>query len=164
MFVSPSKKPTIRDTETVHNNYNTKYFHPMHQLFSSGSLLVFFPCLCEKSRLKQPIQYIELITQYKTVSRYKWIIYVRHMTTTLSRRMTSHLSDISSIKKHLDNHKKLLTSVRKILVDDTIIQVKIIKTLYIKQAKHQLYFNSSSDLLVDFQEETSTQVMQKDVA
>lgn len=65
---------------------------------------------------------MNLIAHYNSVSFYhKSILYIGHKTTTLARRMTSHLSDISDIKKHLDTHKKLPAPIRKILFGETLI-------------------------------------------
>ena len=48
-------------------------------------------------------------------------IYVGLTSTTLSRRITMHLSDTSSIAQHLKNHSCPTTQLRKILTDNTTI-------------------------------------------
>ena len=49
------------------------------------------------------------------------IIYVGLTSTTLSRRLTMHLSDKSSIAHHLKKHSCPITQLRKILTDNTTI-------------------------------------------
>ena len=53
--------------------------------------------------------------------------YIGHTRTTLSRRLTCHLSDQSAIKTHIKMHEPLHnnTHIRKILVDNTRILYKI---------------------------------------
>ena len=48
-------------------------------------------------------------------------IYVGLTSTTLSRRLTMHLSDTSSIAQHLKKHSCPTTQLRKILTDNTTI-------------------------------------------
>ena len=67
-------------------------------------------------------------------------IYVGLTSTTLSRRLTMHLSDTSSIAQHLKKHSCPTTQLRKILTDNTTIlehqnnkqKLQILEALYIR--------------------------------
>ena len=49
-------------------------------------------------------------------------IYVGLTSTALSRRLTMHLSDITSIAQHLKKHSCPTTELRKILTENTILE------------------------------------------
>ena len=67
-------------------------------------------------------------------------IYVGLTSTTLSRRLTMHLLDISSIEQHLKKHSCPSTELRKILTKNTTIlkhqnnkqKLQILEALYIR--------------------------------
>lgn len=67
-------------------------------------------------------------------------IYFGHTTTTLSRRLSFHLNDMSNISKHLKQHTCPHSQFRKILVENTFIfvhennkhKLKILEAIYIK--------------------------------
>ena len=66
-------------------------------------------------------------------------MYVGLTLTTLSSRLTMHLSDTSCIAQHLKNHSCLTTELRKILIENTIIldqnnnkKLLILETLHIR--------------------------------
>ena len=66
--------------------------------------------------------------------------------TTLSRRLTMHLSDTSSIAQHLKKHSCPTTQLRKILTDNTTIlehqnnkqKLQILEALYIRNLQPAL--------------------------
>ena len=73
-------------------------------------------------------------------------IYVGLTSTTLSRRLTMHLSDTSSIAQHLKKHSCLTTEIRKILTDNTTIldhqnnqqNLQILEALHIRNIQPKL--------------------------
>ena len=88
--------------------------------------------------------------------------YIGSTTTTLSRRLTYHLSENSAIKWHLiikqNNITNQLTSSDKILTDNTIIkhknnnkkQIKILEAICIKNIKtniNKIAFNTGTNIL-----------------
>ena len=84
-------------------------------------------------------------------------IYVRLTSTTLSRRLTMHLSDTSSIAQHLKKHLCPTTQLRKILTDNTILEhqnnkqkLQILEALYIRNlqpALNRINFQTSANVL-----------------
>ena len=83
-------------------------------------------------------------------------IYVGLTSTTLSRRLTMHLSDTSSIAQHLKKHSCPTTQLRKILTDNTTIlehqnnkqKLQILKALYIRNlqpALNRINFQTSAN-------------------
>ena len=85
-------------------------------------------------------------------------IYVGLTSTTLSRRLTIHLSDTSSIAQHLKKHSCPTTQLRKILTDNTTIlehqnnkqKLQILKALYIRNlqpALNRINFQTSANVL-----------------
>ena len=85
-------------------------------------------------------------------------IYVGLTSTTLSRRLTMHLSDTSSIAQHLKKHSCPKTQLRKILTDNTTIlehqnnkqKLQILEALYIRnlqQALNRINFQTSANVL-----------------
>ena len=85
-------------------------------------------------------------------------IYVGLTSTTLSRRLTMHLSDTSSIAQHLKKHSCPTTQLRKILTDNTTIlehqndkqKLQILKALYIRNlqpALNRINFQTSANVL-----------------
>ena len=73
-------------------------------------------------------------------------IYVGLTSTTLSRRLTMHLSDTSSIAQHLKKHSCPTTQLRKILTDNTTIlehqnnkqKLQILEALHIRNLQPTL--------------------------
>ena len=72
-------------------------------------------------------------------------IYVGLTLTTLSRRLTMHLSDTSSIAQHLKTHSCPTTELRKILTDHTTLKhqnnkqkLKILEVLHIRNMQPTL--------------------------
>ena len=72
-------------------------------------------------------------------------IYVGLTLTTLSRRLTMHLSDTSSIAQHLKKHSCPTTQLRKILTDNTILEyqnnkqkLQILEALHIETCNQHL--------------------------
>ena len=85
-------------------------------------------------------------------------IYVGLTSTTLSRRLTMHLSDTSSIAQHLKKHSCPTTELRKILTDNTTIlehqnnkqKLQILEALHIRNtqsALNRINFQSSANVL-----------------
>ena len=85
-------------------------------------------------------------------------IYVGLTSTTLSRRLTMHLSDTSSISQHLKKHSCPTTQLRKILTDNTTIlehpnnkqKLQILEALYIRNlqpALNRINFQTSANVL-----------------
>ena len=85
-------------------------------------------------------------------------IYVGLTSTTLSRRLTMHLSDTSSIAQHLKKHSCPTTQLRKILTDNTTIlehqnnkqKLQILEALYIRNlqpALNRINFQTSANVL-----------------
>ena len=84
-------------------------------------------------------------------------IYVGLTSTTLSRRLTMHLSDTSSIAQHLKKHSCPTTQLRKILTDNTILvhqnnkqKLQILEALYIRNlqpALNRINFQTSANVL-----------------
>ena len=84
-------------------------------------------------------------------------IYI-YISTTLSRRLTMHLSDTSSIAQHLKKHSCPTTQLRKILTDNTTIlehqnnkqKLQILEALYIRNlqpALNRINFQTSANVL-----------------
>ena len=80
------------------------------------------------------------------------------LSTTLSRRLTMHLSDTSSIAQHLKKHSCPTTQLRKILTDNTTIlehqnnkqKLQILEALYIRNllpALNRINFQTSANVL-----------------
>ena len=73
-------------------------------------------------------------------------IYIGLTSTTLSRRLTMHLSDTSSIAQHIKKHSCPTTEVRKILTENTIIlehqnnkqKLQILEALHIRNMQPKL--------------------------
>ena len=73
-------------------------------------------------------------------------IYVGLTSTTLSRRLTMHISDTSSIAQNLKKHSCPKTHLRKILTDNTTIlehqnnkqQLQILEALHIRNMQLEL--------------------------
>ena len=71
-------------------------------------------------------------------------IYVGLTSTTLSKRLTMHLSDTSSIAQHLKKHSSPTTELRKILTENTIEhqnnkqKQQILEALHIRNIQHKL--------------------------
>ena len=85
-------------------------------------------------------------------------IYIGLTSTTLSRRLTMHLSDTSSIAQHLNKHSCPTTQLRKILTDNTTIlehqnnkqKLQIFEALYIRNlqpALNRINFQTSANVL-----------------
>ena len=85
-------------------------------------------------------------------------IYVGLTSTTLSRRLTMHLSDTSSIAQHLKKHSCPTTQLRKILTDNTTIlehqnnkqKLQILEALHIRNmqlALDRINFQTSANVL-----------------
>ena len=84
-------------------------------------------------------------------------IYVGLTSTTLSRRLTMHLSDISSIIQHLKKHSCLTTELWKILTDNTILEhqnnkqkLQILEALHIRNMQmtlNRINFQTSTNVL-----------------
>ena len=85
-------------------------------------------------------------------------IYVGLTSSTLSRRLTMHLSDTSSIAQHLKKHSCPKTELRKILTDNTTIlehqnnkqKLQILEALHIRNMQPTIYrinFQTSADVL-----------------
>ena len=85
-------------------------------------------------------------------------IYVGLTSTTLSRRLTMHLSDTNSIAQHLKKHSCPTTQLRKILTDNTTIlehqnnkqKLQILEALYIRNlqpALNRINFQTSANVL-----------------
>ena len=85
-------------------------------------------------------------------------IYVGLTSTTLSRRLTMHLSDTSSIAQHLKKHSCPTTQQRKILTDNTTIlehqnnkqKLQILEALCIRNlqpALNRINFQTSANVL-----------------
>ena len=83
---------------------------------------------------------------------------IRGELTTLSRRLTMHLSDTSSIAQHLKKHSCPTTQLRKILTDNTSIlehqnnkqKLQILEALYIRNlqpALNRINFQTSANVL-----------------
>ena len=84
--------------------------------------------------------------------------YVGLTTTTLSRRLTMHLNDSSSIALHLETHSIPKSKFRKILVENTTIiahkinklRLQILEALHIKAKKpkiNRINFENSDNVL-----------------
>ena len=78
--------------------------------------------------------------------------------TSLSRRLTMHLSDTSSIAQHLKKHSCPTTQLRKILTDNTTIlehqnnkqKLQILEALYIRNLQptlNRINFQTSANVL-----------------
>ena len=73
-------------------------------------------------------------------------IYAGLTSTTLSKRLTLHLSDTSSIAQHLKKHSCPTTKLRKILTDNTITlehqnntqKLQILEALHIRNTQMKL--------------------------
>ena len=85
-------------------------------------------------------------------------IYVGLTLTTLSRRLTMHLSDTSSIAQHLKKHSCPTTQLRKILTDNTTIlehqnnkqKLQILEALHIRNLQptlNKFNFQTSANVL-----------------
>ena len=83
-------------------------------------------------------------------------IYVGLTSINLSRRLTMHLSDTSSIAQHLKRHSCPTTQLRKILTDNTTIldhqnnKLQILEALYIRNrqpALNRINFQTSANVL-----------------
>ena len=85
-------------------------------------------------------------------------IYVGLTSTTLSRRLTMHISDTSSIAQHLKKHSCPTTQLRKILTDNTTIlthqnnkqKLHTLEALYIRNlqpALNRINFQTSANVL-----------------
>ena len=85
-------------------------------------------------------------------------IYVGLTSTTLSRRLTMHLSDTSSIAHHLKKHSCPTTQLRKILTDNTTIlehqnnkqKLQILEALHIRNLQptlNRINFQTSANVL-----------------
>ena len=85
-------------------------------------------------------------------------IYVDLTSTTLSRRLTMHLFDISSTAKHLKKHSCPTTELRKILTDNTTIlehqnnkqKLLILEALHIRNMQptlNRINFQTSANVL-----------------
>ena len=84
-------------------------------------------------------------------------IYVGLTSTTLSRRLTMHLSDSSSIAQHLKKHSCPTTQLRKILTDNTILEhqnnkqkLQILEALHIRNLQptlNRINFRTSTNVL-----------------
>ena len=84
-------------------------------------------------------------------------IYVGLTSTTLSRRLTMHLSDTSSIAQPLKHHSCPTTQLRKILIDNTILEqqnnkqkLQILEVLHIKNmqpTRNRINFQTSANIL-----------------
>ena len=85
-------------------------------------------------------------------------IYVGLISTTLSRRLTMHLSDTSSIAQHLKKHSCPTTQQRKILTDNTTIlehqnnkqKLQILEALHIRNLQptlNRINFQTSANVL-----------------
>ena len=85
-------------------------------------------------------------------------IYVGLTSTTLSRRLTMHLSDTSSIAQHLKKHSCPTTQLRKILTDNTTIlehqnnkqKLQILEALHIRNLQptlNRINFQTSANVL-----------------
>ena len=85
--------------------------------------------------------------------------YIGYTTTTLSRRLTCHLTEHSSIKKHISNiHNCPSSNIRKILIDNTTIlatnnnkiKLQILEALFIKNQHpsiNRIGFESGQNIL-----------------
>ena len=84
--------------------------------------------------------------------------YVGLTSTTLSRRLTMHLSDTSSIAQHLKKHSCPTTQPRKILTDNTTIlehqnnkqKLQILEVLHIRNMQptlNRINFQTSANVL-----------------
>ena len=85
-------------------------------------------------------------------------IYVGLTSTTLSTRLTMHLSDTNSIAQHLKNHSCPTTQLRKILTDNTTIlehqnnkqNLQVLEALHIRNMQstlHRINFQTSANVL-----------------
>ena len=85
-------------------------------------------------------------------------IYVGLTSTTLSRRLTMHLSDTSSIAQHLKKHSCPTAQLRKILTDNTTIlehqnnkqKLQILEALHIRNLQptlNRINFQTSANVL-----------------
>ena len=85
-------------------------------------------------------------------------IYVGLTSTTLSRRLTMHLSDTSSIAQHLKKHSCPTKELRKMITDNTTIlehqnnkqKLQILEALHIRNMQLTLYrinFQTSANVL-----------------
>ena len=85
-------------------------------------------------------------------------IYVGLTSTTLSRRLTMHLSDTSPITQHLKKHSCITTELRKILTDNTIIlehqnnnkKLQILEALHIRNMQptlNRINFQTGANVL-----------------
>ena len=85
-------------------------------------------------------------------------IYVDLTSTILSRRLTMHLSDTSSIAQHLKKHSCPTTELRKILTDNTTIlehqnnkqKLQILQALHIRNMQpifNRIIFQTSANVL-----------------
>ena len=85
-------------------------------------------------------------------------VYVGLTSTTLSRRLTMHLSDTSSIAQYLKKHSCPTTQLRKILTDNTTIlehqnnkqKLQILEALHIRNlqpAPNRINFQTSANVL-----------------
>ena len=85
-------------------------------------------------------------------------IYVGLTSTTLSKRLTMHLSDTSSIAQHLKKHSCPTTQLRKLLIDNTTIlehqnnkqKLQILEALHIRNIQptlNRINFQTSANVL-----------------
>ena len=84
-------------------------------------------------------------------------IYVGLTSTTLSRRLTVHLSDTSSIAQHLKKHSCPATQLQKILTDNTILEhqnnkqkLQILEALHIRNMQpilNRINFQTRANVL-----------------
>ena len=85
-------------------------------------------------------------------------IYVGLTSTTLSRRLTMHLSETSSIAQHLKKHSCPTAQLRKILTDNTTIlehknnkqKLQILEALHIRNLQptpYRINFQTSANVL-----------------
>ena len=85
-------------------------------------------------------------------------MYVGLTSTTLSRRLTMHLFDTSSIAQHLEKHSSPTTQLRNILTDNTTIlehqnnkqKLQILEALHIRNLQptlNRINFQTSANVL-----------------
>ena len=95
---------------------------------------------------------------YKSDITFVLAYYHVFLNATLSRRLTMHLSDTSSIAQHLKKHSCPTTHLRKILTDNTAIlehqdnkqKLQILEALHIRNMQptlNRINFQTSANLL-----------------
>ena len=164
-MISVSSKTNFGRKHTQQETYDICWTVPFQLLLNSISM-----CVSSLPRYNSMYIYIYIGVLQKTNVIYKFKcplgdcisdnnnIYVGLTSTTLSRRLTMHLSDTSSIAQHLKEHSCPTAQLRKILTDNTTIlehqnnkqKLQILEALHIRNLQptlNRINFQTSANVL-----------------